>query len=102
MEGEQGLAYGEGVQGPHHHRHGEQGKHQRFPATKRKVKLDLGAGHDSVDTRVRRGDGIRQCGWGAHVGEDARARVCAWVRMGVGVCTARSWVRIWPQSGGAV
>jgi ribose 5-phosphate isomerase len=44
MAGVQGLAGGEEVQGPHHHEHGEQGKHQRFSRTKRKVKLGLGAG----------------------------------------------------------
>jgi hypothetical protein len=42
--GVQGLTGGKGVQGPHHRRQGEQGKHQRLSLTKRKVKLGLGAG----------------------------------------------------------
>jgi hypothetical protein len=43
MTGVQGLTSGKGVQGPHHRRQGEQGKHQRSSLTKRKAKLGLGA-----------------------------------------------------------
>jgi hypothetical protein len=62
MAGERGLAGGEGVQDPHHHRQGEQGTQQQVTTTKRKARLGLGAGHGGVDAKIRRDRGTRRCG----------------------------------------